>query len=294
MFRPGPIVGISTAEGGDILTFDNKGKTKLRITIAALLAALMILCIVVTAQSQSGPAVTVTIIADGQEWEYVSTQATVGGILKEAGVSFGKLDRCSHKMDVKPTPSMTIRITRVTTKTVVQTKPIAFKTTYRYDARHRGEDSVIQTGEAGEKEIKLLVYYKDGAQSSCRVVDTRITRQPKDQIVVTSQGASLASRGGARVRTLRMMATAYEPGPRSCGRYATGRTATGMRAGRGVAAVDPRVIPLGTKLYVEGYGYCVAADTGGAIKGNKIDLCYDTYGEAIRFGRRYVTVHILK
>lgn len=276
------------------MTFDNRSKTRLRITIAALLAALMIPCIVVTAQGQSGTAVKVTVIADGQAWEYVSTQATVGGVLKEAGVSFGKLDRCSHKMDVKAVQGMTIRVTRVTTKTVIQNKPIAFETAYRYDARHRGEDSVVQKGEAGEKEVKLLVYYKDGIQTTCQVVDTRIIRQPKDQIVVTSQGASLASRGGARVRTVRMMATAYEPGPRSCGRYATGRTATGMKAGRGVAAVDPRVIPLGTKLYVEGYGYCIAADTGGAIKGNKIDLCYDTYSEAIRFGRRYVTVHILK
>ena len=60
----------------------------------------------------------------------------------------------------------------------------------------------------------------------------------------------------------------------------------------GVVAVDPRVIPLGTLLYVEGYGFAIASDIGSAIKGNKIDLCYTTRKEALRFGRKKVRVHI--
>ena len=66
-----------------------------------------------------------------------------------------------------------------------------------------------------------------------------------------------------------------------------------MKAGKGVVAVDPRFIKLGTKLYVVGYGYCIAGDTGGAIKGNRIDLGFNTYREAVQFGRRTVTVFIL-
>jgi 3D (Asp-Asp-Asp) domain-containing protein len=66
-----------------------------------------------------------------------------------------------------------------------------------------------------------------------------------------------------------------------------------MMAGYGIVAVDPRVIRLGTKLYVEDYGFCVAGDTGGAIKGTRIDLGFDTYSEAIRFGRRTVAVYVL-
>lgn len=72
-----------------------------------------------------------------------------------------------------------------------------------------------------------------------------------------------------------------------------GITATGTRAQRGVVAVDPNVIPLGTKVYIPGYGVAVAADTGGAIRGHKIDLCMESYGEAINFGRRAVSVYIL-
>jgi 3D (Asp-Asp-Asp) domain-containing protein len=67
-----------------------------------------------------------------------------------------------------------------------------------------------------------------------------------------------------------------------------------MRATYGLVAVDPRVIPLGTHLYVEGYGFALAADTGGAIKGNRIDLCYDSVAFANRFGRKKVRVHVLE
>jgi 3D (Asp-Asp-Asp) domain-containing protein len=60
-----------------------------------------------------------------------------------------------------------------------------------------------------------------------------------------------------------------------------------------VIAVDPRVIPLGTHVYVPGYGYAVAADTGGAIKGRRIDLCFETVGQCDRWGRRDVTIIVL-
>jgi len=90
-------------------------------------------------------------------------------------------------------------------------------------------------------------------------------------------------------KVLTMIATAYcplEPG-------LDYGTATGMRAQKGVVAVDPRVIPLGTRLYIDGYGYAIAGDTGSAIKGNRIDLCFDTLQEVYAFGRRLVTVRIL-
>jgi 3D (Asp-Asp-Asp) domain-containing protein len=71
-----------------------------------------------------------------------------------------------------------------------------------------------------------------------------------------------------------------------------GATATGMPVGRGVVAVDPSVIPLGTRLYIPGYGNGVAADVGGGIQGNVIDLWYPTYAECAAWGRRTVTVTI--
>lgn len=87
-----------------------------------------------------------------------------------------------------------------------------------------------------------------------------------------------------------MVATGYTPGDPGC----TGITYTGTKASRGTIAVDPKVIPFGTKLYIPGYGYGVAADTGGAIKGNKIDLCYETRTEALNWGIKNITVYVVK
>jgi 3D (Asp-Asp-Asp) domain-containing protein len=66
-----------------------------------------------------------------------------------------------------------------------------------------------------------------------------------------------------------------------------------MKAQHGVVAVDPRVVPLGTRLYIEGYGYAIAGDTGSAIKGTRIDLCFDTLEEVDAYGWRTITVEIL-
>jgi 3D (Asp-Asp-Asp) domain-containing protein len=88
---------------------------------------------------------------------------------------------------------------------------------------------------------------------------------------------------------MRVVATGYsakQPGLDST-------TATGALARRGVVAVDPSVIPLGTRMFVPGYGYAVAADTGGAVKGAHVDLCFDTVAEAVDWGRRSVTIVIL-
>ena len=96
-----------------------------------------------------------------------------------------------------------------------------------------------------------------------------------------------------------MTATAYSKNLSENG--GNKKTAYGLAPKRGIVAVDPSVIPLGTRLYIESadggkswvYGYCVAGDTGSAIKGNKVDLCMDTERECINFGRRSAVVYIL-
>ena len=84
-------------------------------------------------------------------------------------------------------------------------------------------------------------------------------------------------------------ATAYTDDVQSQGKW-VGQTTTGRKPQVGVIAVDPKVIPLNTKLYVEGYGECVAGDTGGLIKGNIIDLFFDTRDEVNKWGRKQVKV----
>lgn len=113
-----------------------------------------------------------------------------------------------------------------------------------------------------------------------------------DGIVGTQTMNALSAASGQPIpvdNTIVMEATAYtadDPGN-------SGYTATGQPLAYGVASVDPDVIPLGSRLYIEGYGYAVAADTGGAIVGNRIDLAMDSVADALNFGRRDVVVHVL-
>ncbi|WP_270278902.1 peptidoglycan-binding protein [Veillonella parvula] len=90
-------------------------------------------------------------------------------------------------------------------------------------------------------------------------------------------------------KVLTMEASGYSSQDPGNGKY----TATGSRLRKGLVSVDPKLIPLGTRLYIEGYGYAVADDVGGAIKGHRIDLAFDSRAEALQFGRQSVKVYIL-
>jgi len=92
-----------------------------------------------------------------------------------------------------------------------------------------------------------------------------------------------------------MTATAYYPGPECTYPFDDGFTAMGHVAGKGCIAIDPKgPLHLGQKVYVEGYGYGICNDVGSAIKGWKIDLCFDTYEEAIEWGVKLVKVYVLE
>ncbi len=164
-------------------------------------------------------------------------------------------------------------------------KPIPFEVRYEFSRTvGPGRLVTVRKGQPG----KLVKVY-DGK----KLVETKRV-EPVDQMVHMGRSGATASRHSfVRGKVMSMEASAYDP-TAGRGKGATFRTSTGLRAQFGVVAVDPRVIPMGTKLFVEGYGFAVAADKGSAIKGNRIDLCYNTYGECIRFGRKTVKVHVLR
>ena len=100
----------------------------------------------------------------------------------------------------------------------------------------------------------------------------------------------------AEEKYFEMVATGYCPCEICCSPWNNGLTYTGDVAGKGSIAIDPkaRILKLGQKLYIEGYGYGVANDIGGAIKGWEIDLCFDTHQEALEWGRKLVKVYVLE
>ena len=124
-------------------------------------------------------------------------------------------------------------------------------------------------------------------QRQARLADLRAAQaaaqkpEPQAEAIAATPVPSAPAPAGGRQMTVQ--ATAYCQGS---------RTADGTAVGWGVIAVDPSVIPLGTHLYVPGYGEAVAHDTGGAVRGNIIDLYMPSCSEAIQWGRRTVTVTI--
>lgn len=121
--------------------------------------------------------------------------------------------------------------------------------------------------------------------------------QTKKALNLSSYISPTASRDGSTVsrgsRTLTMVATGYDPCYKCNYPYYGQPSYLGYPLSRGIIAVDPNVIPMGTRLYVEGYGEGIAADQGGAIKGNRLDLCFPTHQEALNWGIRTVKVTIL-
>lgn len=143
--------------------------------------------------------------------------------------------------------------------------------------------------------IKLvLTYGNDQRQERCLIISPNRLKEVERIEVLPLRHILLTPKGLYRVKkVMKMEATAYCPGPECTGIFADGLTSTGKKAGYGIVAVDPRVIPLGTRLYIDGYGLAVAEDVGAAIKGRRIDLCFDTHLEAIRFGRKNIRVHLI-
>lgn len=186
------------------------------------------------------------------------------------------------------------------TEVRVETKEVPFPVKVEISREvAAGSERVLHAGKKGVVKRTFEVTIFDGKEVSRKQIKEELISKPETQVVARGYGRSrendlpYAARGYSRTRILTMKASAYDTSAASNGGHA-GKTASGIRLRPGVVAVDPRVIPLGTPLYIEGYGMAIAGDTGGSIKGNRIDLCMGSRGEVNRFGRRTVTVHVLR
>jgi 3D (Asp-Asp-Asp) domain-containing protein len=249
-----------------------------------------------TVTVQVRKAVPVSITVDGQTVETQTAASSVGELLRELQISLGQKDAVSPDVATPVSANLAVKVVRRTEQVKVVREEIPFQTIRRADpTMNLGETKELQAGVPGVKEIKVVTYFEDGKEVGQEVVEETIVANPVDQVVAYGTVA-VVSRGGhdyRYVRKLDMVATGYTAGKES-NPQGNGHTYTGMKAVRGVVAVDPNVIPLYTRLYVEGYGPAIAADIGGAVKGYTIDLCFDTVEEALAWGRRPVTVYVLE
>ncbi len=252
-------------------------------------------------------AVNVKVKVDGKELNIQTAENTVAEMLKAEKIVLGAEDKITPLKSDSLKSGLQVQITRVNTDILQETKAINFATEIKNSNElDKGVKKVIQTGKTGEKVITSSVVYENGKEISRNLVSEKIKSQPVKQIVALGTvGVHTSSRGGdiRYTEKFRVRATAYTADYNSTGKSPGdpyfGITSTGVRAernpnGYSTVAVDPRVIPLGSKLWIDGYGYAIAEDIGGAIKGNHIDLFFSSSDEMWDWGSRSVDVFIVK
>ena len=264
-------------------------KTK-NIVLCLSLAAGMSLSTGFTAQSNLQ---SVTIDVDGKTIETKTTHTAPDVILARAGVKMDAKDEYTLRKIDDHTEITVHRAVPVTItmdgqdKTIMTSKPTVGDALVELGCNldtiqvEPGLDTKIREN----LDIKVVDVAKEKAEEAAQRADESVWYAPS----YASHASGSAGGSGSYSGAMTMEAPAYIPSDGN----GDGITATGMVAQHGVVAVDPNVIPLGTRLYIPGYGEAIAADTGGAILGDRIDLCMDSYNEAMQFGRRYVTVYFM-
>lgn len=266
-------------------------------------------------------AVPVTIECNGTPVDVNVIGTTVADALVTVGLDPSAGLAVDPPIDAMLSEEMTITATDVFLRVIKEDSQVAFETIEEPDAElYVGERKVVQEGAEG-RAIRVYQLTMQGEVEVARTVKAeevlvepvpaivKVGTKPKPVPQVPKVGRPKVP-GGADAgagapddgTTLRVTATAYTPWDAGCGGLSVIErkiAAYRIPSGWGIVAVDPSVIPLGTKLYVPGYGYAYAADTGGAIRGSKIDVCCwsggpsASHAKAISWGRRTVTITIL-
>ena len=264
-------------------------------------------------------ALPVTVVSGGRRLAAGIQAGTVADALKSAGVKADENDRVSPSLDTKVRTGMTIEHTVVETAHISWTEIVPYKTVYKNTySLYKGNEKIEQYGVNGKISHRIRINYEDGKEISRYEIESNLIREPSNEVVLvgtrvaysgssrsssssslssSSSSSSSGSSGRAsasgispsKIRTtMRMSTTAYT--------FTGNRTATGTYPRRGTVAVNPSVISYGTRMYIEGYGYGVAEDTGSFIysHSNRIDLFMESLSQCYSWGCRTVNVYILK
>ncbi|MGI8317340.1 ubiquitin-like domain-containing protein [Halobacillus mangrovi] len=272
---------------------------------------------------QIDKAVKVVLDDAGEEEKVWTTASTVGDFLENQEVTLNELDELKPAKSESLTEDTNVSITRVEKVTDIIEEDVDYSVeTRKDDSLPKGERKVVSDGEQGVVTKKYEVTLTNGEETDRELIKETVEKESKKKIIAigtkvektvraasnssssqestsssseSSDEATTVSSSGdkSESKTLSMHATAYTANCSGC----SGITATGINLkenpDKKVIAVDPSVIPLGSRVWVEGYGYAVAGDTGGAINGNRIDLFMSSKSEALSFGSRNVKVKIL-
>ncbi|WP_090991308.1 G5 and 3D domain-containing protein [Bacillus sp. OV322] len=240
-----------------------------------------------------------TLAVGKNEKQVWSTSTTVADFLRQQGVTLNHLDRVEPKLGEKVQAKNRVNVIRVEKVTDVVEEPVNYAVITKKDnSLLKGKEKVITPGSKGLLAKHYEITKENGKVVAKKLLSKQVITEKRDRVTAigTRQYIVQASRkaqesGG---REVYVSSTAYTASCNGC----SGRTATGINLkenpGARVIAVDPSVIPLGSKVFVEGYGYAIAADKGSAIKGNRIDVFFSSQSDAYRWGVKRVKVRIIQ
>ena len=251
-------------------------------------------------------AFSVNIQADGQTYPVKMVYGTVADALQRAGITLEGDDYTEPALDRLVTAGTQIVVHRVDYQDRVETQAIPYDTEYVYTSlyfRNTGRTTTVQHGAEGQQTVTTRDRYVDGELENSIVVDSTTTVQPTNHVIKTyGAGAPVSPLTGPDGTTNAPASYSKVLTGKATGYYSkTGKGSSGLGLGYGTVAVDPDVIPYGTKLYITStdgkfvYGYAVATDTGVAVQKGQIlvDLFYETYAESVINGAIQVNVYVV-
>ena len=236
----------------------------------------------------------VVLIVDGQEIEVNSYQPDVQGVLDENKIEYDSNYVISEDLDTSLKDGMKIEVKQVEKKTIIETEEIPYDTVVKKDkSLLKGETRVSQKGKKGVKELVYEVVYEDGQPISKILLEENIVTKAKNKIIKKgtkekekTESKKKSTSKNSLGKKITVSATAYS---------GDGITATGTVPRWGTIAVDPTIIPYGTKVYIPQFDeYFIAEDCGGGIKGNKIDIFMNSESQCDNWGKRSIDIYIVE
>ena len=225
----------------------------------------------------------ITVTVNGKSAEYKTMDKSVDKMLADWNVKLDEEDVVDpgKKAKLKDGLNVDIKLYEVKKEVVEEKTDYKTKKYYTSDLMD-GEEKVTTEGKKGLDKVTYEVTYLGGEEQSRKEIDRETIKKPvKEEVAV---GTAVSYDGVKYSRVITVVATGYT--------HTGNRTATGTYPHHGTMAVDRSVVPMGSYGYVPGYGSVHAEDTGGAIRGNRIDLFFNTRGQAVSWGRRTVQLYI--
>lgn len=218
--------------------------------------------------------------------------STVGQLLQEEKVVLAAEDFVSPPLETTLRRNMAVKVTRVVNR--IETSEVTLPPQVRWSQRTRQNlrRVLVQKGFVPKTIRKSKVTWHDGVEVNRKIISERLVKKPFFTLTLFSnRGFPIKTYDLLKVPTKKFLATAYYVGdPMVPG----DETFLGYKLQRGLVAVDPKTIPLRMRLYIPGYGYAYSADTGSAIKGERIDLAVKDAKEERRYNHMKATIYLLE